>query len=279
MKKRTIQKIGALFLVLCMIFSLTACADKGGKSAEAESGKPSSETADAANSEGTGVKKPETGETANTSDIDVFGLDPNNPVKFNTYVNFTWYPISEWKGIIAEEITRLTGVSMDFTVAVDDQQLGVMIASGDLPDLVFTQSFLTNLSSGDLSYDWQSLIDEYDTGWEIDQQRIANSLSFSQEKDKFFTVLSHFATDEDWKELKEIGVGAPMAASLLYRHDLYEEMGSPEITDMESIRALLLKAKETYPEMRPLVCDVLSWRYSYFRQCFGLSNGAKYQEQ
>lgn len=261
--KRSTQKCIGLLLAVCMVLSLAACSGgSGGSSAASEPG------ADNAPDSGAAV-----------SDIDVFGLDPDNPVNFDCYINFTWYPISSWSGIIAEEITKLTGVSMDFTVAVDDQQLGVMIASGDLPDLVFTQGFTSSLSTSDLCYDWQGLIDEYGTGWEIDAQRVANSLAFTQEEGKFFTVLSHYASSDDYREMEKLGIGAPMTASLLYRHDLYEALGSPEITTPEDIRKLLLDAKEAYPDMRPLICDPQTWRYTYFEEAFGLGQGAAYQEQ
>ncbi len=200
------------------------------------------------------------------------GLDPGEKKTLSIFFNYSWYPVSEWKGIIPEEITKLTGVDLDITVAVDSQQLGLLIASGDMPDLIATDCMLSNLSTSELCYDWQSLIDEYDTGWEVDQEDKANAFSFSQEEDKFFTVMSHYANAEDWKSMDAMGVGAPMCGTLLYRRDLYEEMGSPKLESLEDIKNMLLMAKEKYPDMSPMLFDPAALKTVYFRQAFGLGS-------
>ncbi len=261
MKKCYNRKAIALLLAFALLIGLCACSSQPAPPA----GSPDSSTVSS------GDEAP--GDQAAEGP---FGLDPNHRVTLSCFFDFTWYPISEWKGIIADEITRLTGVDMELTIAVDGQQLGMMIASGDLPDLVSSDHMFSNLSTSELCYDWQGLIDEYGLDWEISQQSIANSLSFTQEEEKFFTVLSHFATAEDWKELDKIGVGAPMCSSMLYRRDLYEAMGSPKFETLEDIHALLLKAKEDYPDMRPLIFDPVTWKLTYFRQAYGLGNGSNY---
>lgn len=259
MKQKKIKRISALLLaVIIILAAFGGCAGDGGVSS---GGTDSS------------VQAGNTGEGP-------YGLNPENRVTLDCFYNFTWYPVSEWKGIIAEEITRLTGVDMNLTIAVDLQQLGLLIASGDMPDLISTDRMFSNLSTNELCYDWQSLIDEYGLDWDIDQQYKANSLSFTQEEDKFFTILSHFSTDEDWKELDAIGMGAPMTSTISYRRDLYEEMGSPPIESLEDIHSLLLLAKETYPDLKPLIFDTVTWKFSYVRQQYGLGMGAaNYIEQ
>lgn len=275
-KRKRSLRVLALLLTLAMVLSLTACGGNSSSSSapsssESSSSNPSSSDAESSDGGDEGEQPAETGPC---------GLDPNNRVTLSCFFNFTWYPIDSWSGIIAEELTRLTGVDLDITVAVDSQQLGVMIASGDLPDMISTGDMLSNLSSSDLCYDWQSLIDEYQVDWQIDQQDQANALSFSQEEGKFFTVTSHFATEADWKELDSIGIGAPMAGSLLYRRDIYEAMGSPAMETLDDLRNVLLKVKEEYPDTTPLMFDPVVWKFVYFRQAFGLGNSdAKYIEQ
>lgn len=260
MKKKLFVKGSALLLAAALLLAPAACSTQEGSSGGTE-GSPAS-----------GVSASQTGSGP-------YGLDPNKRVTLSCFYDFTWYPISEWKGIIADEITKLTGVDMELTIAVDGQQLGVMIASGELPDLVSSDHMFSNLSTNELCYDWQSLIDQYGLDWDVGQQAKANALSFTQEEGKYFTVLSHFATEEDWKELDQLGVGAPMCGTMLYRHDLYEEMGSPKLETLEDVRAVLQQVKETYPDLKPLVFDPVTWKFTYFRQAFGLGNGSNYYIQ
>jgi putative aldouronate transport system substrate-binding protein len=197
-------------------------------------------------------------------------LSPDNPHTFDVFINFTWYPVSKWEGIIPEEITKRTGITLNPTVAVDEQQLGIMISSGDLPDLIATDGMLSNLSTSDLSYDWGGLIEQYGIDWDIPQVNKANSLSFTQEEGKFFTLLSHFASTEDWVELTKYNVGAAMTGSLVYRYDLLQEMGLSEPQTMDEVKAMLIKAAETYPDKTALVFDSNSWDFSYFRENYGM---------
>ncbi|MDR0999222.1 MAG: extracellular solute-binding protein [Clostridiales bacterium] len=201
-----------------------------------------------------------------TADAGTSKLSPDNPHTFDVFFNFTWYPINKWEGIIPEEITTRTGITLNPTVAVDVQQLGVMIASGDLPDLIATDGMLSNLSTSELSYDWGGLIEQYGIDWDIPQVNKANALSFTQEEGKFFTLLSHFASTEDWVELTRYNVGAAMTGSLIYRYDLLQEMGLSEPQTMDEVKAMLIKAAETYPDKIALAFDSNSWDFTYFRE-------------
>ena len=57
------------------------------------------------------------------------------------FVDATWYPFQEWSGEIPEAITKATCVKPKVTVATDDKQLALMVASGDLPDIVVSFNF------------------------------------------------------------------------------------------------------------------------------------------
>ena len=52
--------------------------------------------------------------------------------ELTVWLNHTWYPTDEFVGIIPDAIREKTGVTLDPTRAVDESQLGLMIASGDL---------------------------------------------------------------------------------------------------------------------------------------------------
>lgn len=119
--------------------------------------------------------------------------------ELSLFIDAPWYPVTEWKGPVADKITEKTGVKLKVTVATDDKQLPLMIASGDLPDLVFTYSNIDRLSDSKLSYSWNELIEKYAPDFKIDKTRIA---IHTMDDGKFYTVRNSFATEEEMKNSK-----------------------------------------------------------------------------
>lgn len=241
------KRTGACLIAVLLIVSIFAGCASGAQ-------QPVESSAPAPSSSGEAVSEPA-------------GLSPDKPVTLSCFINYTWYPIDKWEGIIPEEITKRTGITLDITKAVDAQQLGLMIASGDLPDIVATDVLLSSLSTDDLCYAYNDLIDQYGLDWDIDQIRKANALSFSQSTDKFYTVLSHFASTEDWRTLQS---GAPMNSSILYRADLLEAMGNPKLETPEDLKNVLMQVKSSYPDLIPLVFSQDVWRFQLFKEMFGI---------
>ena len=71
-----------------------------------------------------------------------------------------------------------------------------MIASGDLPDLIFTLRE-PRLENPDMSYPWNELIEKYAPDFEIDPVRLAVNTA---QDGNVYTVLNAFATPEEWAE-------------------------------------------------------------------------------
>ena len=180
--------------------------------------------------------------------------DPENPITLSVFINFSWYSTESFTGIIPEEITRRTGIKLEPTRAVDNNQLGVLVASGELPDLVFTSKLLDTLSDPSVSYSYNELIDQYGLDWEVDNSRIVNAKAFSGD-DHYYFLHSHAATDEDWQNT----TAAPMVASMIYRHDMLEELGNPEIKNAGDLENVLGMVKDKWPDVTPLVFSVDAW--------------------
>ena len=142
-------------------------------------------------------------------------------MELTVFLNHTWYSTESYTGIIPEEITKATGVTLNPTKAMDSQQLGMMIASGDLPDLVFTSDLMDKLSSPSLCYSYNELIEEYGVDWDVTSIQQQNAKAFSSD-DNYYCVLSHFASNEDWAKTKSV----PMVASVIYRADILEALKS-----------------------------------------------------
>lgn len=197
---------------------------------------------------------------------------PKEVVELDCFINFTWYTNEEFKGKIPDKITEMTGVTLNSTKAAEDKQLGLMIASGELPDLVFTSTELSRLSNPDISYSYNELIDKgYMPNFDPGAERIMNAKSFSND-DNYYTILSAFGTTDDWKASPDAIYSGP---GLHIRQDLYEEMGSPKLETVDDFSNLMKSVKTEYPDMTPFIFNPF-WRFTPFKVAFGVVSDGRY---
>lgn len=248
------KKWAALLLAAGMTLSLTACGGTAGdQAAEAQ---PAEATQNQGQSAG------DTGESAvaETASLDLF-------------VNHTWWPLPEWTGSVPEYITEQTGVDLNVTVAADSQQLPLMISSGELPDLIYTDNtgnMITLLSDPDLCWAWEDLMEQYNPAFVFDEGR---ARIYRMNDGKFYTIRNNYSTPEELEEYDAalLGINLPTV-----RKSIYEELGSPEIRTTEDFYDLLLAVKEKFPDLIPCVFNT-NWTGAGQTSCqfltdFGLVN-------
>lgn len=238
MKKKLVSLILALTFVAA---TLTACGDISVNVAETEA---QSEAAD----------------TAVESDSPWMIGDPNDPIELTVFLNHTWYGTESFIGVIPEEITRLTGVTLIPTKATDYSQLGVMISSGEMPDLIFTSDMMDTLSDPAVSYAYDELIAEYCPDWEVSTENQVNAKAFSQDEHYYF-VFSHTTSNKDWVNTRSV----PMVENIEYRHDILLELGLEEPKTLDEFDAVCEAVKQNYPEMTPLVFATTTWTLDPFK--------------
>lgn len=251
------KKLLALLLALCLIAFIAACSDTGGNSGT--SGGASESTADGGNA---------SPESKDTGDADNSG----EPVTLSIFIDHSWYPIESFTGIIPEEITRQTGIILDPTIAVDQNQIGVMMSSGELPDLVYTQNMIDRMSNADISYSYEELLETYDTGWKPTDTQIGIGRSMSADGIAY-TIANHVSYKEDWEGSSSV----PMVGSMLYRVDLWEAIGSPQVTNFQEMYDSFVKMKEQFPDIVPLKLNE-NWNTLVFRYLNGIG-GVDFVEQ
>ncbi len=186
------------------------------------------------------------------------------PVTLTCLINHTWYPTDSFSGKIPEEITRLTGVKLNVIVAKDSRQLNLLLASGSLPDLVYTSTQFDRLSNAEYCYDYDTLIDKYNVDWKIGDDLRLNALVYSTDG-KPYTVINHYTGTEDWKDSSAV----PMTASMMVRQDILDKMGNPPIKTTEDLKNVFLRVKKEYPDLIPLTFNG-THRFNSFRVWFGL---------
>ena len=205
-------------------------------------------------------------------------VEADEVVTLDLFANFVWLGTDSWSGIIPEAITEATGIALEITRATDSSQLGVMIASGELPDLVWTDSELDRLADPNLSYSYNELIEQYSIDWQPSQERIsiAQIKNADPEDENYYTMLSYYSTVAEWEAVE--GTVAPSVAGLYYRQDIWEELGSPAMDTMDDIVNVLEMVQEAYPDMIPLSGGNSTWRFSPFAAYFGLNSQFIYDE-
>lgn len=248
------KKLLALFLALCMTASLAACGGGSDTSSGTESG--GSETSEAASQGETGSGEETSGETKTLS----------------IFVNHTWWPVENFEGIVPEAMTEATGVVLDPTIAVDGNQLGVMIASGELPDIVWTQTLLDRMSDPGVSYSYEELIEEYGVDWELTAEQLQIARGYAADG-KAYTVLDHLDSMDAWEETNAV----PMVGAMTMRKDIYEALGSPALESLDDMYNVMGMVKEQYPDMVPLKLNE-NWNTEVFRDLVGMG-APKYIEQ
>jgi putative aldouronate transport system substrate-binding protein len=192
------------------------------------------------------------------------------PAELDLFVNFTWFMTDSWTGIIPEEITRKTGVKLNVTRAVDDSQLGMMIASGNLPDLIFTETELNRLASERFAWSYNELIAKHAPAWQPNPLLVANSRLLNQQGDNnFYFLLTAFSTAEQWRNAAGIG----NMPGIGVRQDILDALGNPPLKTLADFENVLGMVKARYPNLIPYVPGWMNtWGNQALRVWHGVSN-------
>lgn len=188
------------------------------------------------------------------------------PVTLTVFIDHTWYPIENFTGIIPEYITEKTGVKLDVTVALDANQLGVMLASGDLPDLIYTQNMVDRCSDPAVALSYEDLIAKYCPDWEVSEKQLGIARTYSEDG-VAYTLLNHYSERKDWDAVKN---ASPMVGSMFIRGDILDAMGEKQPTSFDELFDLLGRVKAAYPDMTPLKLNS-EWNTLVFRYLNGMS--------
>ncbi len=179
-------------------------------------------------------------------------LDPNDPYTFELFVDWTWLPYDTFEGGICQDFMReQTGVTIDLTKATDGEQLNLMIASGELPDLIACSSTskVSKLSSSDLCWPLQELIDKYVPQWQIPEVEKKLNAYFSTDG-QYYMLKNEFNTADEIKKATALGTNF---GQFHMRNDIYLALGAPALHTKDDFFALMALVKEKYPDMQPLV--------------------------
>ena len=238
MRKKVLRSLVSIGLAASML--LTACG--GGSNSSSGDSAPAQE--EAAATEAVEEAAPETTAEApaqsGNSDL----------VQLRFFNDETWWPYTVWEGRIPEKISEKTGVTFEVTTAADSTALNLMIASGDLGDIILTSdnAKISRLQNSDMCYNLDELAQM--AGEESFDVHPVLRLVNTADDGNMYTIMCGYSPDYYMAEYPK---AVFETTGLVVRDDLYEELGSPEINNLDDFEALLAAAKEKFPDVVPFM--------------------------
>jgi putative aldouronate transport system substrate-binding protein len=185
---------------------------------------------------------------AGTADSPGWKLNASKPIKFQWYINFSWFSRQWGQSKVSKYITQKTGVDVEFIVPAGNEaeRLNAMIAGNTLPD------FIT------LGW-WEGQV-----GLMVDAGLVEPLNVLAEQYDPYFFKV----TDKNklgWYTRSDGNVyGYPNASytpadyakyqgkltaneTFLVRKDMWEALGKPDMSTPEGFLAALRAAKEKFP--------------------------------
>lgn len=230
MKKRS--KRGLSFFLGCILIlaSLAGCSKTGKDTAATDNKTAESTTSDgAAATKDTGEAKKEVVIKIWNNDVTTAGIQ-NNPV--------------------ADEIAKKTGVRIE-VVNGDAQKFKVLLAGGDLPDIIYSNYGEQGIDLNSLQKSGQlialdELIDQYAPNIKNNfTSRLEYSKKFLSPDGKiYFIPIQAYKSDPNNQVVEKSGA----SVAFYTRYDLYKELGSPVIKTTDDYLKVLKQMQDAHPQ-------------------------------
>jgi len=235
------SKVVTTVMAVLLAISLTACsANSGNNTANSSSPSPT-------NAGGTQVAV-NADEPAWKSDTD--------PITFDWYLNFSWFPNKWGVDPTSQYITKKTGVNINFIVPAgnENEKLNTMMASGELPDFItlgWGEDAVKKMIEGEMVLPLNELADQYDPYFF--KVADADKLNwYTQPDGKVYGYPNASSSPSDYEKF---GENFASNQTFLVRKDIYEAIGKPDMRTPEGFLNALNAAKEKFPEVngQPLI--------------------------
>ena len=199
--------------------------------------------------EETKTEASQTEHSAGSDRIPAWQRYADEPVTLDWYINYSWYA-TPWGGnLVSDTITEETGVSVNFITPMgnEDEKVNALIASEKLPDLItlgYWDPKIDTLIEKNMVYALNELADEYDVYfYEVTDEAALNW--YTKEDGNIYAYPNSSISPQDLEDNDAIGSNQ----TFLVRKDIYEAIGSPDMSTPEGFANAVRKAAELYPEV------------------------------
>jgi len=219
------RKLTLMLLSIALVISLAACA-KGNNTGSVNDG-------NGGNSENAASS------SANEGNTDTAAA-PAEKVKLTIYQPDAFKVPGVQNDPVAKEIERITGVTMDIQNP-DDQKFKVMMAGGDLPDIIMVPSeHIKQLVEGNNVIPLDELVQQ--AGPDI-QKNVPQRLEYSKQYLSNGTNTLYFLPSLAGPDPKSMKYGGQWV-----RWDYYKELGYPEIKNLDDLLNVLVDMQKKHPK-------------------------------
>lgn len=188
------------------------------------------------------------------------------PVTLKWYINYSWFSTKWGNDIVSKRITEETGVNIEFIVPKgnESEKLNSMIHSDTLPDIVtlgWWEDENQDIVERGKVYSYQQLEEQYQIGF-FEQANKESVKWYTLEDGNLYGYPSY---SYSWIDFQKRHQTISSHQNFLVRKDIYEAIGSPDMTTPEGFVAAVKKAKEMFPtvngkELIPIGCDEFTER-------------------
>lgn len=246
------KKLCAILLASSMVLSLAACGS--GKDSKPEQSATESDAQVASDDSQTGSDDAAENETNDEGSVDTSkgnygGLvpmeDANDPITYTFFVRDPGVVPADDNPVI-QKITELTGVTIKFEFLVGDldQKLGVMIAGGDYPDVIFAGDSGMKLRDAGAFIPLEDEIPKYENLNALYNSDVLKYLTQADGHVYDMEIYGPFqGTVTEPSPTFECGLGFFIQKAVL------EEAGYPEIRTVDDYFKIIEDYKEKYPEI------------------------------
>lgn len=171
------------------------------------------------------------------------------PITLDWYINYSWFATPWGENLVSQVITEETGVSVNFITPMGNEQekLNALISSDKLPDIItlgYWEPQIDDMIEKDMVYALNELADAYDTYfYEVTDEIAVNW--YTEEDGNIYAYPNSSISPQDLEENDKIGSNQ----TFLVRKDIYEAIGSPDMTTPEGFADAVRKAAEMFPEI------------------------------
>lgn len=173
----------------------------------------------------------------------------DDPVTLDWYINYSWFALPWGENLVSRTITEETGVSVNFITPIgnETEKLNALIASDSLPDIIslgWWEPQVNEMTDKGMVYPLNELADQYDAYfWEVSDPMAVSW--FTAEDGNIYAYPNSSITPQDLSEHDDIGSNE----TFLVRRDIYEAIGSPDMTTPEGFAGAVEKAARMFPEV------------------------------
>jgi len=171
------------------------------------------------------------------------------PITLDWYINYSWFVTGWGENMVSKAITEETGVSVNFITPLgsEEEKLNALISSDSLPDIItlgwWESQYMEMIQNGQV-YALNELADQYDMYfYEVADKNVVEWYTMSD--GNIYAYPNSTTTPQDVEENHRITSNQ----TFLVRKDIYEAIGSPDMTTMDGFYNAVVKAKEMFPQV------------------------------